>query len=551
VSRRRLATVMVAALALVPGLVACNPDHQAASGAAHGMIANLNGGAFTSNPNPQRIFNPYLPSTTLTTTYTFEPLFVVNGYDCKPTPWLGTRYRWADPTHLTVTTRHGVTWSDGKAFSASDVAFTFNLLHKVPAFDTTGVWSALSSVRATGPDTVEFTFAAPSAEMFTKIAAVVIVPQHIWAKVSDPAKFTNPKGVGTGPFMLKSFNGQQLILKRNPRYWQANKVKVEQLTFSSNGGGGDTDKLRLAQGAYDWNQMFVADIDKTYVSRDSDHNKYWFPPGADISLYLNLTKAPFSDVRFRRALAYAINRNEISKKAEYGYVRPASQTGLVLPGQQGWLSSKYSGGAVHPYDPGKARTLFRQAGYKYSGGKLLDRSGAPMNFTFKVEAGYLDWIQAANIVKSNLAAVGIGIDVRTSAPTDEENDRAIGNYEMTFGVHGGQCNMYQNFDDPLGSDRTAPIGKPAAANFVRWQDSRTDALLGELKTTTDVGKQKRIVAQLEDVMVQQLPTIPLWYGAIWFEYRTVSAVGWPSASRPYASPNDGLLIITHLTPPAG
>jgi peptide/nickel transport system substrate-binding protein len=556
VSWRKLTTAMVAALTLVPALTACNPDKVSTGKAANGMIANLNGGGFTSNPNPQRIFNPFLPQTTLTTSYTFEPLFIVNGYNCKPTPWLGTSYSWTDPTHLAVTTRQGVKWSDGQPFTAKDVAFTFNMLHKVPAFDQNGVWQSLKSVQAQGDDKVVFTLKAPSSEVFSKIASVVIVPEHIWGKVANPLKFTNPNAVGTGPFLYGSFNTQQLILKRNPHYWQASKIKVKQLTFSNNGGGGDTDKLRLAQGQYDWNSMFVADIDKTYVKRDPQHNKYWFTPGADISLYLNLTQAPFNDLKFRQAIAYAVDRNEISQKAEYGYVQPASQTGLLLPGQKDWLSPKYSDGAVYPFDAAKAKQMLKAAGYKYSGSKLLGKNGKPMSFTFEVPSGWLDWIQAANILKSNLTQVGIDIDVRTANPNDVMNDRSIGHFQMQFGVNGGGCNMYQAFDAPLGSNMTAPIGKPAApagagGNFVRWRDAHTDQLLNELKVTTDVAKQKQIVAGLQDVMVQQMPIIPLWYGAQWYEYRTANAVGWPSQSDPYAiitQSNNGLLVMTKLRP---
>ena len=73
--------------------------------------------------------------------------------------------------------------------------------------------------------------------------------------------------------------------------------------------------------------MFVPDIQKTYVERDPKNNHYWYPPGATISLYMNLTKAPFNDVAFRRALLTAFNRQEIADKAQLGYVKPASQTG--------------------------------------------------------------------------------------------------------------------------------------------------------------------------------------------------------------------------------
>ncbi|WP_460459159.1 ABC transporter substrate-binding protein [Angustibacter peucedani] len=540
----------MAALSVVPAVAACNPDQKAATKTSDGLIANLNGGGFGGGANPQINFNPYSP-TRLTTDYMFETLFIVNKYNCDPTPWLATDYSYSDDTHLVMTLRDGVKWSDGQAFGAEDVKYTFDMLKDHPELDSEGVWSStpLKAVTAAG-NKVTFEFSEPSSPAFVKISNTKIVPEHVWGKEKDPSKFVNKAAVGTGPFTFKSFNGQQLLLQRNPNYWQADKVKVNQLTFSDNGGGGDTDKLRLARGDYDFNSMFIADIEKTYVAKDKEHNKYWFPPGADISLYMNLKKAPFSDVGFRKALVYAVDREEISKKAEYGYVTPASQTGLVLPGQKDWLSSKYQGGETYGFDPAKTKQMMQEAGYTYdSSGNLLDKSGKPMKFTFKVQAGYLDWIAAAGIMKNDFKQVGIQLDVRTGAPTDVENDRAIGDYEMTFGVHGGQCTMYQNYDDPLGTDRTAPIGKKALANFVRWQDPTTDDLLKKLRTETDEAKQKEYVAGLQDIMVQQVPTIPLWYGAKFFQYRTEKAAGWPSADDPYAAPDDALLVLTHLTPP--
>jgi peptide/nickel transport system substrate-binding protein len=549
---RRTSTVLAGAVALAVTLAGCgNPDKRdGAPDAAAGMVANLNGGNMGGGDNPQKNYNPFLVATKLNTDYVFETLFQINRYNCDPVPWLATSFSWSDPKNLTMTTREGVTFTDGKPFSAKDVAFTFNLIKKVPSFDIGGVWSALSSVTATDDKTVKFAFKQPAAEQFTKLNDVFIVPEHIWAGVADPGKFLNEDGIGTGPYKYKSFNRQQLVLERNPDYWQADKIKVQQLTFTPNGGGGDTDKLRLARGDYDFNGMFIADIDKTYVSKDPQHNKYWFPAGADISLYLNLTKAPFDDLAFRKALAVSVNREEISKKAQYGYVQPASQTGLLLPGQKDWLNPEYADGAVLGFDPEDAKKQFQAAGYRYDGDKLLGKDGKPMSFTFQVQAGYLDWIAAANILRANVGQVGINLEVRTAAPTEVENNRAIGSYDMVFGVHGGTCNMFQNFDDPLGSDRTAAIGKPAVSNFVRWNDPATDRLLTQLRGVTDEAQQKAVVHQLQTVFVEQLPTIPLWYGAKWYQYRTENAVGWPSSQDPYAPPDNPLLIITRLTPPS-
>ena len=83
-------------------------------------------------------------------------------------------------------------WNDGKAFTAEDVEFTFNMLKKYPALDVRGAWSKLTSVKASG-DKAVFSFKEPGASTFTIINEVPIVPKHIWSKVKDPTTFTNAK----------------------------------------------------------------------------------------------------------------------------------------------------------------------------------------------------------------------------------------------------------------------------------------------------------------------------------------------------------------------
>ena len=119
---------------------------------------------------------------------------------------------------------------------------------------------------------------------------------------------------------------------------------------------------------------------------------------------------------------------------------------------------------------------------------------------------------------------------------------------MLFGVHGGSCNMFRNYQEPLASDQSAPIGKEAVSNFVRWKDPQTDKLIDQLRVATSEEDQKAAVSELQQIMVDEVPMIPLWYGAKWFQYRTARATGWPNEKDPYASPSDNLLIVTHLKP---
>jgi peptide/nickel transport system substrate-binding protein len=515
--------------------------------AAAGMIDHLDFGSFGGGDNAQLNYNPYSPNT-LTSAYTWEPLMIVNGYNCQVVPWLATDYKWQDAQTLVYTIRDGVTWNDGQPFSADDVVFTFNLLKQAPAFDQNGVWQALDTVTSSG-NQVTFKFKSPAANMFTRVSNVLIVPKHVWAAVQDPVKYTNDSAVGTGPFKPSSFNGQQLVLDRVPTYWQADKIQVQKLIFHKTTGGNEVDQLKLSQGAYDTNAMFVPNIQQVYVDKDKAHNHYWYPPGGLISLGFNLTKPPFDDAEFRKAVAYAIDRQSISTKAEFGYVQAASQTGLVLPGQKDWESPDIQNDGMIPYDPKQAADILDKAGYKKdSSGKLIGKDGKQVEFTFLVQNGWTDWIQASQVIQQNLNALGMNVHVQTPSPDTIDQQKAVGNFDMAFAVPGGSCSMYDNFYNYYYSKASAPIGQKATTNWVRWMDPDTDKLIDQLRESTDTNAQKQAAYGLEKIMTTKFPTVALWYGAHWFQYSTKRAVGWPNDQDPYALTTDNLLIITHLKP---
>ena len=515
------------------------------------MIPRLNGGGMGGGTNPQANFNPFSPNKiTGTLDLVHEKLYFINGYNCEEVPWLATAYEWQDPQTLVFTLRDGVTWNDGTPFSADDVVFTFDLLKEFPALDTTGATNGLDAVTADGA-TVTFAFARPSIPAFHQIVGTYIVPKHVWEAVDDPVTFVNAENpVGTGPYTLKSFNSEEVVWTLRDDYWNGENIRVQEIGFSKPAEG-QANMLRLANGEYDWDAMFIPNVEEVYVARDPEHNKYWFAQGSCISLYFNLTKAPFNDVAFRKAVAAAINRDEIAQKAQLGYVSVASQTGLKLPGQADWLNPDIPNEGYIAYDPEAARTILTDAGYTYDGETLLTPEGAPIEFSFKIPAGWTDWIQAGNIVQANLADIGITVNVETPDPAIvNDQDRPTGNFDLVFGVHGGSCSMYRNFYDHMASAASAPVGEPADSNFVRWEDEETDRLLDEFLSAQTEEEQKQIAYQLQQIMWEQLPTIPLWYGAIWFEYRTENAVGWPNEEDPYCASGDLPLILQRLRPPS-
>ncbi len=213
------------------------------------------------------------------------------------------------------------------------------------------------------------------------LAGTPIVPEHIWSTVGDPTKYADTKPVGTGPFTLDKFAPTQYSLKKNPTYWQAAKIAPSEVVFPAKSSNQSTNQLDVSSGKFDWSYNFLPDVKQTYVARDPKHNVYWFPPGGAIGLFLNLTKAPYTNVSFRQGISAALNRTTIANKAVNGYLTQASQSGLILPNLKKWLDpSLPNSGQRHP-GPSAAMADFAKAGYTKKGSKLVSASGKQATMT--------------------------------------------------------------------------------------------------------------------------------------------------------------------------
>ncbi|WAH37179.1 ABC transporter substrate-binding protein [Alicyclobacillus dauci] len=504
------------------------------------------------SPTFQDNFNPFLAANMRKgVAWIYETLYYINSQDGKETPWLATSYKWDTPTQLTFTIRDGVKWNDGQPFTADDVAFTFNMLKKYPALDTQGVWQSLDSVTASGSNVV-FKFKQPDSPDFTYINIVPIVPKHVWSKVSDPTTFTNADNpVGTGAYMLDKYSPYQYTMKRNPNYWQADKIQIPELKFPALNGA-DTVDLNLSKGEYDWTQAYVPDIQKTYVSKDPQNNHYWYAPSDASNIVFNDQKFPFNNVKFRQALEYGINRQELSTKGENGYDTPADPTGLRLPGQDKYLDKSLAAQYPYEYDPQKAAQLLQSMGLKKnSSGQYVGPDGKPIEFTIIVPTGWNDWITDCNLIKDELGKIGITVDVQTPSFTTWMTNIQSGQYGMTFTTGLNLYDPWFYYNLYLNSANAGGNGKKAHGNYENWNDPATDKLLAEYKATTDDAKKTQIIQQLEKTMLTQVPLIPLFYNANWNQYSTKKYEGWPDANNPYATPSftipDIEMIMTHLT----
>lgn len=547
--RARSVLACAALTALVAtGLSACtgNANNTAAPG---GGTLTLEGDA--GNPTLVMNFNPFASSSAQLggTRLMYEPMEIQSPIDGSYTPFLATGYKFSDPTTLDYTIRQNVKWSDGQAFTPADVVFTFQLLKKFPALDTTGVWQHVSNISASGND-VTVTLSQPNVPFASAIAQVPIVPEHLWSSVSDPAKFANTKPVGTGPFMLDTFAPTQYALKKNTSYWQADKIAPSKVVYPAQSSNQSTNQLDTTSGNYDWAYNYLPNVKQTYVSRDPQHNQYWFPPGGVIGLYMNLTKAPYNDVNFRRGVSLAINRDTIANKAVNGYTTGASQSGLILPNLQKFLDPSLPNQGKVTQDTTAASAAFAQAGYTMQGGKLVGKDGKQASMTISLPSNYSDWVAASKEVATELGAAGIQVNLDLPQATQYNQAIDSGNFDAAFGGFGGTGNPYSDFNTQLNSGFATAINTPTSSNFERFKDPATDQALATLASATDESAQKQATYQLEQTMSSQVPIVLMYYGGSWGLFSTKNFTGWPSASDPYTLPtpynNQVLVVITHL-----
>src|SRR2546423_7340291 len=484
----------------------------------------------------------------------YETLYFVNVNGGSFTPMLATGYQWnSDNTKVTFNIRQNVKWNDGQPFTADDVAFTFNTMKQYPAADSGGVWTFLKDVTAPDANTVVMTFQKAYPPVLVTIAGhVYIIPKHVFASVGDPTKYLTDKPVGTGPFTLTRYQADVAVYDKNPNYWQADQVKVDEIRFPEYKDN-STLQLALPKGDVDWAGYFSPTLQQDFVAKDPAHNHIFMDAVNLYSICPN-QKDPLiggtAGLPVRLALSTALDRTSIAGQATAGLEPPGSMTGLVLPTAKDWLDPQFANLSTTA-DTSKAEKYLTDAGFTKGSDGIYQKNGKRLSFTLRSVDTYSDWNAAAKLIADQAKAVGIEITNVTAGEDNYYTLRTNGKYDYQLqfcGMVGGPTPYYL-YNQYLNS---AQIGQ-GKFNFVAWNDPKTDSYLTQYASTTDPAVQKQAIMGIQKVFVQNQPFIPLWTGADYDEYSTKNFTGWPDQNNPYSSgsPNtapDIEQVILHLQP---
>ena len=206
----------------------------------------------------------------------YEPLIISSVAGGGHTSIRGSQqsWKWSNGNKtLTLNLRKNVKWTDGKPLTSADVVYSLTAGKQDKSMDMIGYASPdsnVASIKASGPYKVVINLKTIDSQF---IAAVLnlqfIVPQHIWSKVTDPATFTNPNPVGSGPFAkVGRFTTQDYVFNKNPNYWMAGAPKIPCLEYIQ-AASNDSALLAIQSGQVDWTHNFVPNVAKAYSREGS------------------------------------------------------------------------------------------------------------------------------------------------------------------------------------------------------------------------------------------------------------------------------------------
>jgi peptide/nickel transport system substrate-binding protein len=503
-----------------------------------------------------RNFNPFNQTSARATTkdFIYEPLAIFNRLKNQTEFRLAESFELADDLRsITFVLRDGLKWSDGEPLTADDVVFTYGYLKQFPALDFNSVSALLESVEKVDERTVRFNLLQPNSLVANTIVAMPIVPEHVWAEVTDPVTFTNETPIGSGPLTeISRFTPQVYEQCRNPNYWDAENLKVDCIRLPQLADNPQV-LAALADGTLDWATSFIPDIDNTFVAKDPEHHKYWFNPSSLVSFQLSMitpdenNRKAFNDVNFRRALSMLTDRQTIVDIAGYGYPLINEDPSMLGEYYKAFANPEVQVqfGQYGKFDPEAATALLDEAGYvdKDGDGMRDNPDGTPIAIDIKIPNGWTDWIDAVQIAMESLQGAGLNVKMSTPEESVWSADLISGNYAMTLNALASAANPYfpyiRSFNpEDFGKSRfTAP----------HWENAEVMELLGQYTQVKDPAEQQEIMNKIQMIVAEAMPIIPVYNSPAFYQYNTKRFTGWASAENPIVSPvvsnaNPGRLI---------
>jgi len=311
----------------------------------------------------------------------------------------------------------------------------------------------------------------------------------------------------------------------------------------------------LANDEAEWSFVFIPNYQATFVSKDPKNHKVWAPGVLGIhGLYINTTKKPFDNPALRKAMNMVVNREDIFNQAEAGYFHPQidSVTGLPNGAGDAFIAPEYKG-KDQAVDVEGAKKVLTDAGFKLDGTTLTDPSGKPVKITLTDPAGWSDYQTSLEIVKDNLAQIGIAATVDKANQDAWFRNVEEGKFDATFRWTNGGATPYDIYQTIMDGKLLKKIGTASpGGNFGRFDSPEATTALQAYANAADDAARTTALNTIQKIFVEQVPMIPVGADNIGMAYSTKNWVGWPDDTNPYSAGQptqaNALDVVLHLKP---
>ncbi len=416
-----------------------------------------------------------------------------------------------DGRRITYHLRHGVKWHDGMPFTSADVQFSWQAVMnpKNNVVSRRG-YDLVTSVQTPDPYTVVFVLSRPFAPAVNTLFAESdqpyrIIPKHILAKYPDlNAVPFNSQPVGTGAFKFSRWQrGDRVEYVANSRYFLGTP-KLKRIIVKII----PDDNTRVAQirtheldGAFTLSSAAYRDL------RGAPDVKLVLPLRPNyVSLSLNLTHPPLNDINVRRAIAYAIDKNEITRDDTYGAAQVATED----------LSPFYSWAfdpavAQYPYSPGRAAQMLDNAGWHRAAKGMRTKNGQPLSLQLVYGQGSLTSKTLGVQLQAALSRVGIDTQIKTYnyavlfAAAQSGGIFNSGKYDLAI------YSWVAGADPDDSSQWSCAFVPPNGNNLTRYCNKEMDAVQQAALTHFDITTRKAAYRRSQELLARDVPAVFLYW----------------------------------------
>ncbi|HEY5895194.1 MAG TPA: peptide ABC transporter substrate-binding protein [Chthoniobacterales bacterium] len=422
----------------------------------------------------------------------------------------------ADASEWTFHIRDNAKWSNGDPVKASDFVFAYQRIlspalaadyadmlyvmvgaedfHKGKTTDFSTV-----GVKAIDDHTLKITLVGPTPYFLSMLQHYSWFPVHPptilkFGKIDDRVSlWTRPQNyVGNGPFKLKDWKPNEVItVERNPHYWDASKVKLNGIEFYPIEDQNTEERAFRAGQLHHTNEV---PLDKIPAYRRDNPDLIRIDPYFGVYFYrINVTKDVLKDVRVRKALNLALDKDSIVENVTRGGQIPA--TGYTPKGMNGYETPE-----LIDYDPDKARELLAEAGYP-------DGKGFP-KFDILINTSESHKTIAEAIQEMWKQELGIDVGIRNEEWKVYLDSQTNMRYQIT------RSGWIGDYMDPITFLSMWTTGN--GNNNTGWSNKDYDALIAEANRTGDDAKRKEVLRKAETILLNDPPFATIyWYTRVY------------------------------------